>query len=118
MRFLLDQSSDTRLISFLRERRHDATRVAMDYPAGLPDPEVLALAVAEDRILITDDRDFGELVFRLRHRHAGVIFFRLNTTRLSVKINRLNDVLMQHAEQLGEFIVVTQNTVRVRRAQS
>ena len=63
MRFLLDQSSDARLIPHLRSLGHEATRIARDYPAGLPDSEVLAVAHREERILITDDRDFGELVF-------------------------------------------------------
>lgn len=64
MRFLLDQSSDARLVEYLRSLNHDATRVGREYPGGLTDDEVLRLAYRERRILLTDDRDFGELVFR------------------------------------------------------
>ena len=77
MRFLLDQSTDARLIALLTQHGHDATRVARDYPHGLPDAQVLALAHAERRIVITDDRDFGELIFRRGQPHAGVIYLRL-----------------------------------------
>ena len=77
MRFLLDQSSDARLIPYLSDRGHDATRIARDYPPGLPDEQVLAIAATEGRILIASDRDFGELVFARQHPHAGVILFRL-----------------------------------------
>jgi len=75
MRFLLDESADACLAPYLRGLGHDVARLAVDYPAGLPDPRVLAIAAAEGRVLLTNDRDFGELVFRLRQSHAGVILF-------------------------------------------
>jgi predicted nuclease of predicted toxin-antitoxin system len=80
VKLLLDQSSDARLITYLRLQGHDATRIAIDYPSGLPDTEVLAIAAREGRILITDDRDFGELVFVQRHAHTGVIYLRFGST--------------------------------------
>ena len=73
MRFLLDESAEARIAGFLTDRGHDATRVGRDYPAGLPDEAVLAIVQSEQRIVITNDKDFGELVFRERHPHAGVI---------------------------------------------
>jgi predicted nuclease of predicted toxin-antitoxin system len=114
MKFLLDQSTDARLSAYLRKLGHDVTRIAADYPAGLLDPKILSLARAEGRILITDDRDFGELVFRLKLPHAGVIFLRLGTyASLSLKIERLSSVLTHYADQLDEFLVVTRTRVRV-----
>ncbi len=116
MRFLLDESADARLLPYLRGQGHDVTRLVTDYPAGLADPRVLAIAVAEQRILITDDRDFGELVFRRRQPHAGVIYFRLGEyAELSTKVERLDHVLTYYADQLDQFLVVTEHRVRVRR---
>ena len=115
MRFLLDQSTDARLIPFLSTQGHDATRIASEYPAGLTDQAVLALAHAEQRILITDDRDFGELVFRLRQPHAGVIYLRLGEEAdLANKISRLSYVLTHYADRLDQFLVVTAHRVRIR----
>jgi len=115
MRFLLDQSTDARLIAHLTQHGHDATRVARDYPHGLPDAQVLALAHAERRIVITDDRDFGELIFRRGQPHAGVIYLRLGAfADLSTRIGRLDYVLTHHADQLGRFLVVTLRSVRIR----
>jgi predicted nuclease of predicted toxin-antitoxin system len=115
MRFLLDQSTDARLLPYLRERRHDATRIGSDYSAGLADREVLALAYAEQRILITDDRDFGDLVFRLRQPHAEVIFLRLGEyAELATKIARLEYVLARYQNQLNQFLVVTPHRFRIR----
>jgi predicted nuclease of predicted toxin-antitoxin system len=115
MRFLLDQSSDARLVPYLRRLGHDATRVGADYLSGLSDRQVLSLAQAEGRILITDDRDFGELVFRLRQPHTGVIFLRLGDyADLSTKIERVAHVLTHYPDQCDHFLVVTRTSVRVR----
>jgi predicted nuclease of predicted toxin-antitoxin system len=114
MKFLLDQSTDARLLSYLTKRGHDATQIRRTYPHSLPDPEVLSLAYQEKRILITDDRDFGELVFRLKRPHAGVIFLRLGTyAPLNLKIERLAYVLTHYADQLDQFLVVKKERVRV-----
>lgn len=115
MRFLVDASSDARLVDHLRGANHDATRVGSDYPASLTDEAILALAHREGRILITDDRDFGELVFRLRQPHAGVIYLRLDTTRIAARVARLDVVLANHGHALDQFLVVTMTEVRVRR---
>lgn len=118
MRFLLDESADARLGAYLRGLGHDVAAIAVDHPASLKDPEVLAIARREGRILVTDDRDFGELVFRRRHPHAGVIYLRLGDAAvLATKQERLHAVLTGYADQLDQFLVVTPSRVRVRRRQ-
>ena len=116
MRFVVDQSADAGLILHLRAHGHDATRIAKDYPHGLPDARVLDIAHSEDRILITADLDFGDLVFRQRLPHAGVVLFRLGDfAELSLWIARLDHVLAEYSDQVDQFIVVTRRAVRVRR---
>jgi predicted nuclease of predicted toxin-antitoxin system len=116
MRFLLDQSAEARIGTFLVSIGLDATRVGRDHPPGLPDDEVLAIAVAERRILITNDRDFGDLVFRQHLPHTGVIYFRfpLDSTA-DQKIAALRDLLANHADDLDNYLTVTPRGVRVRR---
>src|SRR5438128_1671619 len=114
MRFVIDESADARLAAHLTRLGHDVTLIARNYRPGLPDQEVLAIARREERILITDDRDFGELIFRQQHPHAGVIYFRLSTTLLEIRIARLDLLLTSHLEQLDQFLVVTDRNVRVR----
>jgi predicted nuclease of predicted toxin-antitoxin system len=115
MRFLLDESADSQLITYLRAWGHDVTAIAIDYPASLPDRQVLALAHAEQRILITNDRDFGELVIVSGQPHAGVILFRLQPrAALSLKVERMEHLLAYHAHQLNRLLVVTADRVRVR----
>jgi predicted nuclease of predicted toxin-antitoxin system len=116
VRFLLDQHIDARILFYLSERGHDVTRVARHYPAGLPDRDILATAYREQRILVTHDRDFGELVFVHLLPHAGVILLRLGPlVPLATTTSRLDHVLSQHAHELDQFVVVTHNLVRVRR---
>lgn len=118
MKFLVDESTDARLADYLTELGHDARTVARHYTRSLGDAEILAIAREEGRILITQDRDFGELVFRRGHPHAGVIFFRLTTTRLSVKTARLSHILSAYPDQLSQYLVVTEHSVRVRRSRT
>ena len=116
MRFLLDQHIDARFLLYLSEQGHDVTRVARHYPAGLPDRDILATAYREQRILVTQDRDFGELVFVRLLPYAGVILLRLGPlVPLTTVITRLDHVLSQHTHELDQFVVVTHNLVQVRR---
>lgn len=114
MKFLLDESADSRLASYLTNRGHDVTIIARDYPQALSDQEVLSIAQHEGRILIANDRDFGELIFRQCLPHSGVILFRLRTTALTAKLSRLEHVLTHYSDRLNNFIVVTDHRVRVR----
>jgi predicted nuclease of predicted toxin-antitoxin system len=117
MKFLFDQSADFRLIPHLRQLGHDVQAVSRDYPPGLADEDVLAIARAERRVLVVADRDFGELIFHHQLAHAGVIFFRLPGAQLHTKIEQLNTVLEEHADALehSEFLVVTPGQIRVAR---
>ncbi len=62
MKFLLDENVEYRIAAFLKKHGHDVTAIAHDYPNALTDRAVLAIAAAEKRILITNDRtDFASL---------------------------------------------------------
>jgi predicted nuclease of predicted toxin-antitoxin system len=115
MKFLFDQSADFRLIPHLRQLGHKVEAISRNYPPGLADEDVLAIAGRERRILVVADRDFGELIFHQGLIHAGVILFRLPGAQLQAKIEHLNTVLEEYAEALerGEFLVVTPGQIRV-----
>jgi len=114
MKFLFDQNFDRRLLSPLLAVGHDVTVVSKDYAAGLPDREVLAIANAEGRILLTNDRDFGELAVDQQLPHSGIIYLRLRRTSAATKLERLLAVLTEFADQLDRFLVVTEHEVRIR----
>ena len=85
------------------------------YP-GIPDDEVLALANREGAILITADKDFGELVFRLRYLATGIILIRLAGLSISAKSDILATIIQEHeSELLSAFTVVSATSIRIRK---
>jgi predicted nuclease of predicted toxin-antitoxin system len=117
MKFLLDENIDARLLPFLQDLGHDVTSVAKDYRYGLLDEDVLEMAHQEHRILITNDRDFGDLIFHQGLPHSGIILFRLapNDANIHLRKVRLQYVLTHYADRLHHFIVVTQKSVKTRK---
>ena len=112
MRFLVDECTGSRVATWLDENGHEVFSV-YDEARGSTDDEILTKAYAETWILITNDKDFGELVFRERRPHHGVVFLRLDDERSIAKIATLEKLLENYAERLPDrFVVVTDNQVR------
>lgn len=74
MRFLVDECTGPAVARWLIQQGHDVFSV-YDRAPGISDQEVLQRAFSEDRILITNDKDFGERVFREGHPHKASFFF-------------------------------------------
>lgn len=116
MRFLVDECTGPAVARWLREQSHDVFSV-FEEARGATDDDVLQRAAAEERILITNDKDFGEKVYRSEQPHHGVIFLRLRDERAASKITVLEKLLGSYAEQLsGAFVVVTETQVRLGQA--
>jgi predicted nuclease of predicted toxin-antitoxin system len=87
-----------------------------DLAPSVPDEEVLRLATAAGAVLLTDDKDFGELVYRRGLGHSGVILMRLEGLPNAAKADIVSEAVRAYgAEMMGAFSVVAPNTVRVRR---
>lgn len=114
MHFLLDESADNRFIDHLERLGHDVKTVTRDFMPSIDDVEVLTHAYEEQRILITMDKDFGELVVRRRLSHTGVILFRIKTVDIGTMTRLLDYVLDNFPDQLHHLLVVTERGVRVR----
>lgn len=82
----------------------------------MPNGEVFEKALAESRVVVTFDLDFGEIVALSRGRKTGVILFRLRNTRTSNVIERLSDVISECADALakGAIVIVEEARHRVR----
>lgn len=115
MRFLVDECTGSKVAQWLRNENHEVFSV-FDEARGMTDEEVLMKAFAETWILITNDKDFGEMVFRERRNHHGVIFLRLDNERAANKIEVLRRLLESYSEKLPEeFVVATETKVRFAR---
>ena len=115
MRFLVDESTGPAVARWLRGQGHTVFSVH-DEARGIDDDDVIQKAFAEDWILITNDKDFGEKVYRERRPHKGVVLLRLDDERATSKIDTLRRLLERYSGQLaGDFVVVTETRVRFAR---
>lgn len=102
------------LVDRLRAGGHDVLYMAEAH-AGAQDPAVLGLASDEERLLLTEDKDFGELVFRLRKSVPGVVLLRLGTVAPPEKWVRLETALSQFGATLfGRYLVIDEKRFRFR----
>jgi predicted nuclease of predicted toxin-antitoxin system len=115
MRLLADENIHSDLVVWLRAQNHDVIYAA-EFLQQSEDSNLLHLAETQHRVVITDDKDFGELVF---HRHlptSGVILLRLRMPRIELRIVRLQEVWDTIESNLpGTFVVVTEDRIRIRK---
>jgi len=113
--FTVDESVDIEIAERLREHGHDVICVCEMQP-GISDDEVLAIARDRGDVLVTCDKDFGELVFLQRRAASGVVLVRLAGLSQTVKAGIVSGVVRQYGEELsGAFAVISTGTVRIRR---
>lgn len=115
MRWLADECVGAPLVATLRLLDHDVLYVA-EAAAGLSDAEVIALALQENRLLLTEDKDFGELVFRREHAVPGVVLMRIASENALLKGTRLTLAVERYGEGLfGRYLVIEEGRFRSRR---
>lgn len=113
MKFLTDVNASGSLAQWLIDQGHDVSQVA-DRNASLSDDEILRWAVEEQRIIITTDKDFEEMIWRRGRVHCGVL--RLENLPRTARKALLEEVLTHHAQALAsEAIVIAQaKKIRIR----
>lgn len=115
MRFLADESCDFTFVRVLRAAGHDVTAVAESAP-GADDKKVIALAHSQRRILITEDKDFGQLVFAAAASTSGVIYIRYPMRYRSVLGADLLRLVEERGEALtGAYAVIEPGRTRIGR---
>ena len=103
------------LVAFLRSAGHDVVYIA-EVAARLSDADVIALAVREGRLLLTEDKDFGDLVFRRERIVRGVVLLRIGSDNFRLKAMRLAAVIDRYGEGLfGRYMVVEEVRFRSHR---
>ena len=112
MKFLIDECVSRLIFNFLKN--YYDTKHVQDAISGVDDDEVLAVALAENRVIVTCDKDFGDLVFRDKKQHLGIILLRLNSTNPASQLVMLKKVIDEYIDQIeGNFIVATDCSVKV-----
>jgi predicted nuclease of predicted toxin-antitoxin system len=115
MRFLVDECTGPAVADWLRRQNHETFSV-YEQARGMDDDAGIQKAFAENWIFVTNDKDFGEKVYREHRPHKGVVFLRLEDERAGVKIETLRRLLERYADRLSNnFVVVTETRVRFAR---
>ena len=115
MNLLADEGVDRQIVERLRQEGHHVLYVAEMEP-GIDDDVILAQANTENTLLITLDKDFGELVFRQGLVHAGVILIRLAGLSPDTKASIATRVIEEReTELLNAFSVISAGLVRIRK---
>jgi len=116
MRFLVDESTGPAVAAWLRQQGHEVFSVYAE-ARGMDDDDIIHKAFTENWILMTNDKDFGEKVYREQRPHKGIVLLRLEDERAVVKIETLKRLLESYADRLADqFVVVTESRVRFARA--
>ena len=109
MLLLADECIDKRIVDYLRGKGYDVIYVAELAPS-IPDNEVLDIANEKSAILLTNDKDFGELVFRQRKLNQGIVLIRLSG------FSHVKQAINRYSEELPEaFTVISPNSIRIRK---
>ena len=114
MKILADENVERPIMDYLRGVGHDVLYAAEVF-ASTPDPEVLSRALAEQRIVLSNDLDFGDLIFHRKLAAQGIVLLRLRASSLNEKLR----LFQQHwpvaaAQANGHFVVITNRRIRVR----
>ncbi len=114
MNFLADENISRLVIEKLRTAGFEVISVAAIKP-GASDAQVLALASIEDRVLITEDRDFGELVVRQQLSVRGIVLLELDRLSKLAEAELVGKIVTGYSDRLaGNLVIIEPGRVRVR----
>ena len=111
MKFLIDRCAGRRVADWLRGQGHDVAE-SRERGADPGDQVLLEWAVAEQRILVTIDKDFGQIVFTQQVPHAGLV--RLPDVPASTRISLMRTLLEKHRQEIESRAIVTVRGGRIR----
>ena len=115
MTLLADEGVDRQIVERLRLDGHEVAYVAEMSP-GITDDVVLMESRVSRSVLITADKDFGELVFRRRQASTGVLLVRLWGLQPDTKAALVSAAVQEHGQELaGAFAVLSPGNIRIRR---
>jgi predicted nuclease of predicted toxin-antitoxin system len=114
VRWLADECVAAGLVDALRDAGHNVTYV-IEVAPSLTDAEVVSLAQSEERLLLTDDKDFGDLIFRQIRDIPGVVLLRLDPARRWLQWSRVELAIERYGEKLyGRYTVIEEARFRSR----
>lgn len=114
VKFLVDVGVGKKVERWLANQGYDVTSVR-DINPYLPDKEILKMAVSEKRMVVTMDKDFGELIYNSGLFHGGVLLLRLDDAKSDDKVKIVENILTKYADKLpNKFCVYKDGRLRIR----
>lgn len=115
MKFLIDENVGQSVIHYLTKRNHDVILATGKELNSREDYFLLKYAYQQNRIVVTNDKDFGYLIYHHRLPTRGIILFRFVNESPSHKIFALETLFSQmHTKILNHFVVISEGLIRVR----
>ncbi|MFI5201696.1 MAG: DUF5615 family PIN-like protein [Candidatus Kapaibacterium sp.] len=114
MKIVADENVDRRIIERLRAEGHSVSAIVEEMQSS-PDPGVLAFSLESKSLLITEDKDFGELVFHKKQAQFGTLLVRLEGVPRKKRIDLVCDLIAERGDELiNAFSVLTPYSIRIR----
>ena len=114
LKFLVDVGVGKTVEQWLQRGGYDINTVR-DINPKMDDREILSMAVSEERMVITMDKDFGELVHNSGLPHAGVLLLRLDDAKADEKVRIVENILRRYSDRLlNKFCVYQHGRLRIR----
>lgn len=114
MNLIADESVDFNIILHLRKNGYMVFSISEDSP-GISDDAVLKIALEKESIVLTEDKDFGELVYRFKRKNMGIILIRLIGVEVEVKLKIIQEVFEKYfAEMNHKFTIIGKDNIRIR----
>lgn len=115
MKFLVDVGVSNKVEEYLAAAGHD-TKCIRKIDPRLKDSEIVNIAAVENRIILTMDKDFGELVFKSGKVHSGILLLRLESENSVEKVRIVKSILENYSKELDNNFCVFQNgRLRIRK---
>lgn len=114
MKFLADENVEKPIVDMLREAGHDVLYIS-EFTQRSRDEQLLDQAKNESRILLTNDKDFGELVYLQGKNNVGIILMRFVSEKSKVKTRFVAHLVNNFSDRLiGHFTVISETKIRFR----
>ncbi|MDO8636013.1 MAG: DUF5615 family PIN-like protein [Dehalococcoidia bacterium] len=115
MNFVADECVDRQIVDRLRKEGHSVLYI-LEMTPGISDEEVIKQVKRNKAVLLTSDKDFGEIVFRQGQLSESVVLLRLGKLRAQRKAEIVSSAIAEHGHILPEFfVVITPEGIRIRK---
>jgi len=115
MNLVGDESLDFPIVKALRKEGHSVYSILENH-SGADDESILKIARQKKCVLITTDKDFGELIYRLKNLSSGIILLRIAGLSMQEKIHLVIPAIQIHEKEFhNSFAVIAKQSIRIRK---